>query len=136
MSTEDRTLVTLNLAGTDYGDWETLTGRELDSDGDAYRPLPGQAQVALGGPKTYSEITVSRTYIAERDFGMVKTLRTLGSRATGSVTEAELDDDYNAFGNTTTWTVRFKGLKAPDVDRESGNRKKVEITLTVSGDPS
>lgn len=136
MSTEDRTLVTLNLAGIDCGDWETMTGREMDSDGDAYRPLPGQSQVAMGGPKTYSEITVGRTYLPERDFQLAKTLRTLGSKATGSCTESELDDDYNAFGNATTWSVRLKGVKTPDTDRDSANRKKIELTLTVSGDPS
>jgi hypothetical protein len=128
--------VTLNLAGIDCGDWETISGREMDSDGDAYRPLPGQSQVAMGGPKTYSDITLTRTYLTERDAQLVRTLRTLGPKAVGSCTESELDDDYNAFGEKTTWSVRLKGLTAPDSDRDSANRKKLEVTLTVSGDPS
>jgi len=136
VTTEDRLLVTMTLAGIDTGTWDTLTGREMDSEGDMYRPGVGQTQRANGGPKTFSDITVTRTYDATVDAPLVRALRTKGSCAGGSLTESELDCDYNAFGEQTTWPVRLKGIKTPDLDIDSGNRKKLEITLWVDGDPS
>ena len=53
VTTEDRLLVTMTLAGIDTGTWDTLTGREMDSEGDMYRPGVGQTQRANGGPKTF-----------------------------------------------------------------------------------
>lgn len=136
MSAEDRTLVTLTLGGIDCGTWETMTGRDTDSDGDAYRPGVGKAQKTFGGPKKYTDITVTRTYDSNLDLALYKRLNTLGSKAKGSCTETELDDDYNTFGKALTWPVRLKGIKRPGVNIDSGNRKMLEITMWVDGDPA
>lgn len=136
MATEDRTHVTLRLGPFDTGQWETLTGREMDSEGDVYRPGPGAAQRADGGPKTYSEAVVTRTWDDTRDGNIYRTLNTYGSRATGTLSEQPLDEDYNAFDQLTAWPVRLKGLKRPDVNINGTDRKMFEITLWIEGDPS
>lgn len=136
MATEDRTLVTLKLGALTTGVWETLTGRETDSEGDVYRPAPGSAQRADGGPRTYSEAVVMRTWDDARDGPIYRTLNAAGSRSSGSLSEQPLDADYNAFDTPTVWPVRLKGIKRPDVDVNGANRKMFEISMWIIGDPS
>lgn len=135
MSTEDHNLVNLNIPGLGGGDWETIAGREFTAEGDKYRPGAGQNQIAWGGPGSYSDITLTRTYLDDQEF-LIKQLRIKGSTAVGTVTETPLDANYMPFGQKTTWQVRLQGIKAPDTDINSGNKRVVELTFWVSGDPS
>lgn len=137
MSVQNRSLVTLSLAGINTGVWETLSGREMDTEGgDTYRPGPGDSQRSLGGPKVFGEITVARTAEDTRDGALRRRLQALGSRASGSLSEQPLDADLNAFDTATVWPVRLKGMSPPDTDVNSGDRKMLEITLFVDGEPS
>ena len=137
MSTQNRTLVTLTIGGINTGVWETLSGREMDTEGgDTYRPAPGDVQRSLGGPKTFGEITVSRTAEPQRDGTLRRRLQALGSRASGSLSEQPLDADLNAFDTPTVWPVRLKGMTPPETDVNSGDRQMLELTLFVDGEPS
>ncbi|MCW3039353.1 MAG: hypothetical protein JWM31_1258 [Solirubrobacterales bacterium] len=140
MSTEDRTLVTVALTGKSgpiaVGTFETITGRELTSTGDKYRPGPGQAERAFGGPSSYSDITVTRTFNDATDDALYRLLLQEGSRASGTCTEQPLDTNYASFGAAVNWPVRLQGVKRPDVDINSGNRRVLELTFWVDGDPS
>jgi hypothetical protein len=136
MPSQDRTRVSLRLNNVDYGDWDTMTGREVTSTGDKYRPGPGKAERAFGGPSSYADIVLSRTYLEEVDGPIYKTFVQYAARLSGSITEQPLDIDYNVFGSKTTWPVRFQGVKRPDVDIMSGNRKIIEVTFWVDGDPT
>ena len=135
MSTEDRNRVIVNLNGINCGTWETIAGREMSAEGDKFRPAAGEAQRAWGGPTTYSDITLTRTYDDTQE-ALIKTLRKLGAKASGEVTEIPLDINYESFDKSTVWPVRLQGIKAPDTDINSGNRRIVELTFWVDGDPS
>jgi hypothetical protein len=138
MSTSDHNLVSLNIVfpgGIPGGDWETITGREMTAEGDKYRPGPGQNAVAMGGPISYSDITITRTYLDDQ-VATVKLLRQVGSKATGTITETPLDQDYAPFGDKTTWQVRLQGVKVSDTDINSGAKRTLELTFWVTGSPS
>lgn len=144
MSTEDRTLIQVSLKdeagntviGVNGNTFETISGREMTATGDKYRPGVGQTERAFGGPKSFSDLVISRTYLEDRDGPVYKHLISAGSRVFGTVTETPLDADYQGFGAPTTWPVRLQGVKRPDADINSGNRSVLELTFWVDGDPT
>jgi hypothetical protein len=120
----------------DLGTWDKKTGGDLDSTDTVYRPGGMAPPVSLGGPKTSTNITVSRLYRLNRDHQhMARLYRAVGvGRMT--VSQQPLDIEGNVFGQPIVWSGRLKTVKTPAVDSEAGGAALIELEMTVEGYPA
>jgi len=120
----------------DLGVWDKKTGGDLDSTDTVYRPGGMAPQISLGGPKTTTNITVSRLYRLNRDHAHMTRLYRAVGLGKMIVAQQPLDIEGNAFGNPLVWHGRLKTVKAPPVDSEASGASMVELEMTVEGYPS
>jgi hypothetical protein len=120
----------------DHGVWDKQSGGDLDSTDTVYRPGGMAPPISLGGPKSTTNITVSRLYRLNRDHATVaKLLAAVGS---GKMTVAKqpLDIEGNVFGKPIVWSGRLKTVKTPPHDSEASGASLIELEMTVEGYPS
>jgi hypothetical protein len=120
----------------DLGVWDKQSGGDLDSSDTVYRPGGLAPQVSLGGPKTTSNVTVSRLYRLERDHANVGKLLAGVGLADMTVSKQPLDIEGNVFGKPIVWQGRLKTVKTPPVDSETSSAALIELEMTVDGYPS
>jgi hypothetical protein len=120
----------------DLGVWDKKTGGDLDSTDTVYRPGGMAPQISLGGPKTTTNITVSRLYRLNRDHAHVKRLYAAVGKGKMTVAQQPLDIEGNVFGDPVVWHGRLKTVKTPPVDSEASGAALLELEMTVEGYPS
>lgn len=120
----------------DYGTWDKMSGGEVDSDDNKYKPGAMGPPVSLGGPKTVGNVTVSRLYRLGRDHDGVQQLIDAAGKSRMVVTKQPLDLDGNAYGRPIVYKGVMKRVTPPDVDSESSDAGIIELEMTVDGFPS
>lgn len=120
----------------DYGIFDKMSGGEIDSDDNQYKPGAMGPPVSLGGPKSVGNVTVSRLYRLARDHDGVQQLIDAAGKSRMVVTKQPLDIDGNAYGRPIVYKGILKRVSPPDVDSESSDAGLIEYEMTVDGFPS
>jgi hypothetical protein len=119
-----------------YGVFDKVTGGETDSGVTSKRPGGFAQSLALGGPKTVSNLVLSRGYRLARDHDVVQQLLNSVGRCQVVVSIQPLDINANAYGKPIVYTGILKRVKTPDVDSESSAAGMLELEVIVDGEPS
>lgn len=128
---EDGYSVALTIDGLDFGVWDALDGGGIDSEETRYKPGGLAAEVALGGTRTRSNITLRKLY----DEGIHASYHWLDERAGRAavvVTRQPLDTDGNAYGRPLIYKALLKAVTPPTVDSTSSDAGLIEIEVTPS----
>lgn len=133
MSREDQYNVSVVIAGTNLGTFDTMDGGEIDSEELKYRPGGMAPQISLGGSKSISNVTVGRLYDLARDHSLVAFLDGQVGKGAATVTKQPLDTDGNAFGKPIVYTGKLKQLTLPGHNSESSDAAMIELEISVSG---
>jgi hypothetical protein len=133
-SREDQYAVTVQVDAVSLGTFDKLSGGELDSEETKYRPGGMGAEVSLGGPKTVTNITVSRIYSLDADHSTnLSTLKASVGKGVATVTKQPLDADGNTYGSPIVYTGVLKNVKLPDHDSGSNDPGMLELEISTNG---
>ena len=133
MSRLDQYSVTVSLDGANLGTFDKMTGGTADSEDAKYRPGAMGDEIALGGPATTENVTVTRRYLLERDHALFVTLRNARGRGRVVVRRQPLDADRNPYGDPAVFTGILKAVKAPEPDSMSGDAAMLELEVSTDG---
>lgn len=128
-------LVTVVVDGESLGTFITKTGGKTSADGKKTRLGGMSSEVALGGPASTDDITVSRvfdTFMQAR----AKRLRSRVGLAPMSVTHTPLGNDKKPSGPAETYTGILNGVTTPDADDNSSDVAMIELDLLANQDVS
>lgn len=118
----DMAFINVYLGGVQKGDlWATFEGGALDADDQKTRPGGMKQQVALGGPTSRGDITVT-TQMTDQLMQVAKDFEKAAGRGDMSVTITYLDLN-GAADNKRAFTVKgkVKSCQIPSVDVNSGD---------------
>lgn len=132
MSRVDTYQVHVVLAGTDLGLWQTFAGGGVDSEEAFTRDAYGLPRVALGGPATIGNWTVTRTFKVTDSNRYPFIRRQAGKgRCSGSV--QLLDADGFAVGTVENYSGILKAASKADVSVEGNEAMKITLEITADG---
>ena len=124
----------LTVNGTAIPDsWDKKTGGASGAQETKYRPGGSPTQVSLGGPVNVDNVTLERLFVRERDLPLLAFLTPLVGRATVTVTQQTLDQDYLPFGAPITYTGRLGKVTPPDQDANSQAASMLSIEVSTQG---
>ena len=130
---EDQYAVTVTVNGVSLGTFDKLSGGEIDSEETKYRPGGMGSEVALGGPRTTSNVTVSRIYSLDADHSVnLPTLKASVGKAQVTVSKQPLDVDGNAYGSPVVYQGVLKNVKLPDHDSVSNDPGMLELEVSTN----
>lgn len=124
-------LVTVVVDGVSYGTWITKTGGQVEADGQKIRLGGMGPEVAVGGPSSRENVTVSRAF---DDYMAVKykTLETKNGWASMSVTHTPLKIDKTPLGDSITYTGILNRVTVPEVDDNAAEVSFIELELLAN----
>lgn len=124
-------LVTVVVDGESLGTFITKSGGATTADGQKTRLGGMSDEVALGGPASTDDVTVTRvndTFMQARN----KRLKSRVGLASMSVTFTPLGNDKQPSGPSETYTGLLAGHATPDADDNSSDVAMVELTLSAN----
>ena len=129
---ENQFLIHLTVDGKDLGVWDSWTGGDKDTDSTKYRSGGESVEESLGGPNTYSDLTIARNYRLTRDNGIMGYL--LNKTGIGHVhaQKQPLDRSYKPKGKPIIGTGMLKTVSDPKVDSNANNAAMVTITVELN----
>lgn len=135
---EDTYAVHVWVDDIDLGIWDKMSGGEIDSDSQSYRPGDMGDPEDLGGTRTTSNVTVSRLAKIDRDLTEAAINRRISGAGQVSmkVSKQPLTIEGVRRGRPLVYTGKFKRVKFPDVDSESTSAALIELEMTVTGFPT
>jgi|SRR6185437_9806462 len=107
------------------------------SGGDATANPPKSRPGGMGPEITYlalpvfSDVVVERTYVQERDNGIISTVRTLVGTTYGTVTVQPLDQNGNPNGTPRTYRGRIASVNDGNSDSNSANPRMWQLHFTI-----
>lgn len=134
MSREDQYLVTLNVEGEDTGVWDKMSGGAVESEEVKYRPGGMGKQRSLGGPKSVTNITLTRLEDPVRDANELPWLMQVAGDADCVVTKQKLDKSGIAIGRPMVYTGKLLNVTPPDHDSESSDPAMIELEISTDGE--
>lgn len=134
MSRQDQYSVTLSVNGQPFGVWDKMSGGAAESEEVKYRPGAMGKQRSLGGPKSVSNITLSRLYDLTRDHTELPTLMQLAGNADCVVTKQPLSAAGIAEGRPLVYTGKLLNVTPPDHDSESTDPAMIELEISTDGE--
>lgn len=117
----------------DLGVWDTWEGANVTADNTKHRRGGMGPQVAVGGPVTIEDLTVSRDYDLGRDHQHAHWLSTAVGRGRVTASKLYLDDDGIAFGVPIVITGVLIGYNQPPGDSDSSDVAMVELVVNPDG---
>lgn len=119
----------------DLGVWDKFSGGDIDSDDTKYRAGGRAPEESLGGTRTVSNVTLSRLFRIERDFGVLQRLIDGAGVTDVQITRSYLDPssvavNSPAYGNVV-YVGKLKAVKQPEHDSNSSDASMVEIECSV-----
>lgn len=117
----------------DFGVFDTWEGGNVTADNTKHRRGGMGPQVAVGGPVTIEDVTVSRDYDLSRDHQHAHWLSTAVGRGRATATKIYLDDDGNAFGPPIVITGILIGYNQPASDSDSSDVAMFELVINPDG---
>lgn len=125
-------LVTLSIDGTDLGVWDKWDGGDKDSASVKYRSGGDPAEEDLGGPVTFSDITLTRNYRLSRDAGILGFLFQKVGVGNCVASKYPLNRDYSVFGPYIQAQGPLKTVTDPKVDSNASNPATLVLVLSVN----
>lgn len=117
----------------DLGVFDTWEGGNVTADNTKHRRGGMGEQVAIGGPVTIEDVTVSRDYDLLRDNRHAHWLAGAVGRARVVATKKYLDADGLAFGKPIVISGILIGYNEPNADSDSGDVAMYEIVINPDG---
>ena len=119
-----------------YGTFDKVDGGEIDSGTKTHNPGGMVIPIALAGPKTVSNLVVTRAYRLARDHDVIQQLIDSVGRSSTIVTVQPLDADGNAYGTPITYLGILKSVTPPSPDSQSSTAALLSLEVVVEGFPS
>jgi len=116
------------------GTWDTWSGGGVTADNTKHRRGGMGPQVAVGGPKTIDDVTISRDYDLQRDNPNAHWLSSAVGRAWVTAKKQYLDMDGYDFGDPIVITGVLIGYNEPESDSDSSDVAMVELVINPNGD--
>ena len=129
---ENLFLIHLSIDGRDLGVWDAWSGGDKDTDSTKYRSGGESVEESLGGPNTYSDLTISRNYRLSRDNAIMGYLFNKCGIGTAKAQKQPLDRSYKAFGKPIIGTGVLKTVTDPKVDSNANNAAMVEVVIELN----
>lgn len=117
----------------DLGVFDTWEGAGVTADNTKHRRGGMGPQVAVGGPVTIEDLTVTRDYDLDRDHQHAHWLSAAVGRARVSAHKTFLDGDGLAFGPPIVITGILIGYTQPDGDSDSSDVAMVGLVINPDG---
>lgn len=114
-----------------YGTFDKLTGGDVDSEENVYRPGGMGPRESLGGSVTDGNVTVSRLYRLERDHSVVGQLRASVGKCSMIVSKQPLDINGATYGAPVVYRGTLKRLGLPEHDSMANDPGLFELEMTV-----
>jgi hypothetical protein len=118
----------------DLGVFDTWEGGGVTADNTKHRRGAMGPQIAIGGPKTVEDVTITRDYDPPRDHQHTHWLSAIVGRARVVARKSVLDDDGVAFGRPVTIRGILVGYTHPDHDSDSGDTAMVGLVISPDGE--
>lgn len=115
------------------GVFDTWSGGNVTADNTKHRRGGMGEQVAVGGPSTIDDVTISRDYDLERDHQHAHWLSNAVGRAWVVAAKQYLDTDGVKFGRPIIITGVLIGYNQPEGDSDSGDVAMFEIVINPNG---
>jgi hypothetical protein len=125
--------VTFKGETRDLGTWDTWSGGNVTADNTKHRRGGMGVQIAIPGPATVEDITVTRDYDPPRDHQHAHWLSAAVGKARVVASKAVLDEDDIVFGRPLTISGILIGYNNPDHDSDSGDTAMVGIVISPDG---
>jgi hypothetical protein len=127
--------VTVTYRGVkrDLGIFDTWEGAGVTAENTKHRRGGMGPQVAIGGPVTIDDLTLSRDYDLTRDNPHAHWLAGAVGRAQVTATKTYLDADGIAFGDPIVIGGILIGYNEPDGDSDSGDVAMFELVVNPDG---
>ena len=121
-------LVTVVVDGVSLGTWISKSGGQTEADGQKTRLGGMSSEIALGGPASTENVTVSRlfdTYMQTK----YKDLRSGVGRFSMSVTHTPLGNNKQPSGPSETFTGVLNRVTPPEADDNSADTAMIELEM-------
>lgn len=129
--TEQSELLSVVVNNQPLGVFDTKTGGDALAKDIKHRPGGMGPELPYTSLPTYSTMTLSRVYQANRDHELVRSLIPLAGRVAASVTIQPLDAEGNAYGQARTASGWFLGVREPKIDSTSDAVQMYDIEMSV-----
>lgn len=133
-STQIKVSVSYRGETRDLGTWDTWEGGNVTADNTKHRRGGMGPQVAVGGPKTIEDVTITRDYDVTRDHQHAHWLSNIVGRARVVASKSWLDENDIAFGRPLTITGVLVGYNNPESDSDSGDVAMVGLVINPNGE--
>lgn len=115
---------------------DKMTGGEVSSDSQKYRPGGMEDPISLGGTRNSGNVTVSKIYRLGNEHVAVDALMEGVGRCHMRISKLPLDLDGNSEGTpATVYNGRLIRCAPPEVDSESSEAGLLELEMEVEGFP-
>lgn len=132
MSLELNAAVTVAVGSSGLGTWTTKSGGQVEADDVKFRPGGMQPQVALGGPVSVENVTVSRMYDATLQ-GQIHSLMSQVGLSDMTIAHQPLDAQGNPVGKAIIYRGKLNRVTPPDVDANGNDVAMVELEMSAHG---
>lgn len=130
---EVKASVTFRGEVRDLGTFDTWEGGDITADNTKHRRGGMGPQVAVPGPATVEDVTITRDYDPPRDHQHAHWLSSAVGKARVIATKSVLDEDGNAFGRPLVIRGILVGYNHPGHDSDSGDTAFVGIVISPDG---
>jgi hypothetical protein len=128
----DMAFIQVLLGDVKKGDlWATFEGGGLEADDQKTRPGGMQKQMAIGGPTSRQDVTVT-TQMTDGMFAVAKEFEAAAGRKFMSVVVTYLDEDGNGNGGSFTVKGKVKSAVWPNIDVNSGDVAFLSVTASLN----
>jgi hypothetical protein len=124
-------LVTVVVDGTTYGTWITKSGGQVEADGQKTRLGGMSSEIALGGPASRENVTVSKLFDAVMQT-KYKVLETKVGTASMTVTYTPLGNDKRPVGDAITYSGILNRVTVPEADDNAAETAMIELELLAN----
>jgi len=128
---EQQWLVSLTVAGVDYGVFDTFGGGDVSAPAVKHRPGGMGPEVTYNSLPAYSDVTLGRVYNTQRDHSLIQTLHDQTGRQLASVTLQPLDDNGAPWGAPRVYQGRIIAVKDGKTDSNSNSPRMFEVDIAV-----
>lgn len=113
------------------GTFDKFSGGDASSSITMYRPGGMGPEQAFQALPTYSDVTITRAYLEDRDHVLYGRLLPLTGRTTCTVMVQPLDDEGNPHLSPRTYVGRLSAVKDSGTDSESGKVRTWDLMMKV-----
>jgi hypothetical protein len=117
----------------DLGVFDTWEGANVTADNTKHRRGGMGPQVAIGGPVTIEDLTVSRDYDLARDNKNAHWLSDGVGKAQITARKVYLDSNGDRYGDPIVITGILIGYNEPNSDSDSGDVAMLELVINPNG---